>query len=448
MNNRWPRLGRDLHNTKRAPDSRGNSNTEYELLSKNLVRKQISSAAEKREVKQGEGEEDREKWEHLPNYSPIPTLVNKLKIDERWIKLPSPVIWEDDIFVSSGETVHRISIDGSVLEKYKLPAEIVASPAISEDTLIVGTLDNSLHAIDITTGDEVWSMETQGSVFGSPIISNNKIYFGDIGGQIYEVSTTGEVIWSSSVDNGILTRAAIVDDILFFGGLGVGDTMGQDSRGGPFTTSRNYFYAVDKENGDVLWKNKEYGLITDPVITDECVCIATKLTIRGVEIEEGTEEWETSLDSGVAGSPAVDNGHLVVGCLDGGVHRLIGESGEKVWEFETDGSILSSPAISGTTGVIASEHDGVYIFDTETGDIIQYFELDDCHRSAPAFSKNGIAFQNSLFIQKRDSIHSSEDKSDDRQIGRATELREKAEKNPESLTEAEIDELTDILNNE
>lgn len=396
----WPMLGRDRHNTKSVVPSDEPGTCEYELVTKTLTRELITQSNEEANT-----EGDREKWEYLPNHSPIPLLVNKLKADGEWMKSSSPVVHDGNIFIGTNDgQVHKIGYNGSIRESYELPAEIVSTPTVANGILIVGTLDNSLHGVNIQTGDEVWSIETEGSIFGSPIAVGDTVFVGDIGGQIYALNyEDGEEIWSNKVDNAIVTRPAITGSTLIFGGLGVGDPMGQD-HGGPFATSSNYLYAIDQTNGGIAWEQEISGYTIDPLIIDGGVCVGTQSgKIRSLRVEDGSEKWEMSLESRIVGSPATDDGELILGCLDGTVYRIAPNTNQTVWEFETEGSILSEPAIHGLTGVIASEYDGIYVFDTRTGDVIQYFELEDRQRSAPAFTGDGFVLQNSIFLKKIDS---------------------------------------------
>ena len=90
--------------------------------------------------------------------------------------------------------------------------EIVSSPAVSNGVVYVGSVDNNLYAFDALTGQFLWSFNAADIFVASPAINpnNNTLYIGSFDGSFYAIDTnTGLQKWSFNVDNIIASSAAV-----------------------------------------------------------------------------------------------------------------------------------------------------------------------------------------------------------------------------------------------
>jgi outer membrane protein assembly factor BamB len=63
----------------------------------------------------------------------------------------------------------------------------------------------SLHAIDLTTHNELWSFAGNGSLVSAPIIINQTVFVGSSSGNVYAIdATTGTQMWSGSAGDAIV----------------------------------------------------------------------------------------------------------------------------------------------------------------------------------------------------------------------------------------------------
>src|SRR5581483_794923 len=79
------------------------------------------------------------------------------------------------IDISTGKEIWRTSRDGWFW----------SSPAVVEDTLYIGSGNQSLYALDLNTGSERWHFTTSGSIYSSPTVSDGVVYFGSDDGNLY-----------------------------------------------------------------------------------------------------------------------------------------------------------------------------------------------------------------------------------------------------------------------
>ncbi|MGF1448891.1 MAG: PQQ-binding-like beta-propeller repeat protein [Opitutales bacterium] len=71
-----------------------------------------------------------------------------------------------------------------------------SSPAVTEDTLFIGSRDKRLHAIDRQTGQRRWVFTTRGRVDASPLVYDDAVVAGSSDGRLYALQrSSGQVRW-------------------------------------------------------------------------------------------------------------------------------------------------------------------------------------------------------------------------------------------------------------
>jgi outer membrane protein assembly factor BamB len=73
-------------------------------------------------------------------------------------------------------------------------------------------------------------------------------------------------------------------------------------------------------------------------------------------------DWTATTGAAVVSSPAVVNGVVYVGSIDGNVYALNATSGATLWTGTTGGGVDSSPAVANGVVYIGSNDDKVYAF--------------------------------------------------------------------------------------
>ena len=79
-------------------------------------------------------------------------------------------------------------------------AWVWAEPVIEEGTLFVSALDGSIHAVDDSTGEKIWSASIEGQIVSSPILFDRKR--GQIRERALAVPSGTENVWVISVIDG------------------------------------------------------------------------------------------------------------------------------------------------------------------------------------------------------------------------------------------------------
>jgi outer membrane protein assembly factor BamB len=78
-----------------------------------------------------------------------------------------------------------VSAGGAFLWARDLGAPIDSSPAVADGVVYVGSEDDSLYAVDQTSGKVVWSYATGGQVESSPAVANNMVFVGSDDRSLY-----------------------------------------------------------------------------------------------------------------------------------------------------------------------------------------------------------------------------------------------------------------------
>lgn len=130
----------------------------------------------------------------------------------------------DDILYFGTDAGSVIALDWKTQKRlwtYSVPnreQQIHSSPAISGNTLVIGSRDKHLHAIDRTTGKGLWRFPTRAKIDGSPVIAGDRVYFGSADKFLYGVSLKdGQQVWKQSAGQSVAGSAAVASGKLVIG---------------------------------------------------------------------------------------------------------------------------------------------------------------------------------------------------------------------------------------
>lgn len=214
---------------------------------------------------------------------------------------------------------------GNELWRFERQTQVVGSVAVFGDTVLFGTssiddefdtdpgilgADGYLYAIDTSTDlapTVLWRVPTTDSVWGTPVIADDVVYFGDLDGVLHAVSLGGESgvagteLWTFEADGAVVAEPLIANGKIYFGDFS--DT----------------FYALDLE------RRKAAGPGTNAI---------------------GVGEWSFNSDGWFWATPLLLDNILYVGTLNGKFYALNAETGQEMWADPgvVDGQIVGRAA--------------------------------------------------------------------------------------------------------
>lgn len=149
-----------------------------------------------------------------------------LNKDVKWRFPTQNMLWAPP--VTDGNFIYQSGMDrtlyainkatGKEAWSKKFGGALIASPALDMNgSLFVGSLSSEMVALQSATGDELWRMKTDGTVWSQALVINDKVIFGDVTGKVYALDAkTGSVVWNLTLDGVITASPVLAGDNLVF----------------------------------------------------------------------------------------------------------------------------------------------------------------------------------------------------------------------------------------
>ena len=304
-------------------------------------------------------------------------------------------------FGSLDNKVYSITPEGLVRWTRETGDWVESSPALSPDESIVyiGSWDDSLYALDTSTGDIEWSYQTESLVYSSPAVGDDgTIYFGSSDTFFYALNADGSLRWEALVGSEIDSSPAIdAQGNLFFGTLD-GYVVALESNGSEiwsielpdvalteddskaiisspmlsgdgrlYVGSGNaYLYAIDTADGSILWKYRAEDVVdVSPVMgVDGLILFSSRDGYLYALNKDGSLSWRTMAGIDYYSSPVVDAIGRIYLCsyLGPGDNRLtaFSSTGADLWSYQVPSYIDSSPTILMDGAICFGSSDGTF----------------------------------------------------------------------------------------
>jgi len=316
--------------------------------------------------------------------------------------LSSPVWSQGVIYVGSDDNnLYAIdAVTGHQIWKFSTRGPVPSTPAIDSGVVYFGSYDGNFYAVDAQTGRRKWKFTTAGErrfearglhgmqpknqtmadpfdlYLSSPVVAMGRVYFGSGDGNLYALDTaSGELRWKFATGDVVHASPAFDAGALYFGSW--------DS----------YFYAVDAESGKEKWRfqggqdpliHNQVGFQSSPAVVNGVVYTGCRdSNVYALEAASGKEKWRfNNAMSWVITSPAVVGGKVGFSTSDSSLlHVADAETGKPVLKQQLKAYVFSSPAVS--DGVIyVGVLNGVFeARDLNTGELLWDFQTDASRRN-------------------------------------------------------------------
>jgi outer membrane protein assembly factor BamB len=201
---------------------------------------------------------------------------------------------------------------GKPLWTFKVPGgPVMGSPAIIGGKTFVAGCDNTLHVIDVTNGKELQSVELSGQVGATPALIGDHLYIGTMTNQVQAVNwKKREISWTYEAkkkQQPFAASVAATDEFV----LGA--------------SRDRCLHGIDRKTGNATWIFTTEGkLDSSPVVAGKRVYVPSndgKLYVLTLATGERIQAIELAT-RGILASPAVSDGRLVIGTIDGMLYCL------------------------------------------------------------------------------------------------------------------------------
>jgi outer membrane protein assembly factor BamB len=255
-------------------------------------------------------------------------------------------------------------------------------PAAADGVVYVGSGDGELHAFDAATGAVKWTGPAGNFIYASPAVANGIVYIGSLDGKLYAFrAADGALLWTATTGNQIYASPTVANGFVY---VGSNDTT---------------VYAFDAVTGVSLWTTVTCGsvlfsAVASGVVYAGCANSNSDKQIYALNASTGATLWTTSVGSGPGGSPAIVNGTMYIGSLDGNVYALNAATGAKKWTAAGINPTLSSPAVANGVVYAGSSGGRIYALNSASGAVLWSAVIDDTGYASPAIA-DGVLYTGS-----------------------------------------------------
>ena len=245
------------------------------------------------------------------------------------------------VFGSADRTIYGLNAaDGSLRWKVEASEPVLGAVTIHEGIAYVGASDKTFRAIDIQSGKVVWNYDqVKGYIETKPLIADNKVIFSAWDNTLYALDkTTGKEIWKWT---GGLTR-------MHFSPAAVWPVA---SNGKVFIADpQRAMTAIDLQNGETIWRTfrsqvrETIGLSEDgervysKTMNDSIVCYST-LTNTPEQV------WASNVGFGYEHAPSMPqekDGVMYGSTKEGLLFALEAKTGKIIWKHRIGNSLINT----------------------------------------------------------------------------------------------------------
>jgi outer membrane protein assembly factor BamB len=249
----------------------------------------------------------------------------------------------------------------------------LSTPIVDGESVYVSTTVSKYHheddpgylaAIDATSGERRWTVELPRYASGAPVLADDTLFVGDIGGTLHAVSTTGERRWTRSLGAAVGGPTAygnvvhVLDDSGTIHGFTLeGDRCWREDRSGPLEG----LLGSPSETADAAPAVDDSGVYATILSGDRWDWTATVVAFD----HDGSERWTYTFPSRErTNAPAVVDGTVLVTAGDQ-LHAIDANTGERRWQFTFGYDHAGPPATDGDSVYVGAKN--FYAIDLEDG---------------------------------------------------------------------------------
>ena len=248
---------------------------------------------------------------------------------------------------SDADVVALNSENGAQLWRSKVSSEVLSVPVVSNGIVVVRTTDGELIALNEKTGAKIWNYEHNAPALsvrgiGAPLIAEENIIEGYDNGKLMAMRLTdGKYAWETSIaiPKGRSEVERLVD--LDVDPIDVGGIIYIASYHGGVA-------ALSESDGEVLWRNETISSYTGLGHDTRYLYVSdTSDDVWQLEQRTGASLWkQKDLHQRKLTAPAVYENYVVVGDFEGYVHWLSKSDGRQLGRIKiSDSAIDAKPVI-------------------------------------------------------------------------------------------------------
>lgn len=248
---------------------------------------------------------------------------------------------------SKGQVIALDRATGKIAWRSPVTSEVLCAPVESEGIVVARTLDGKLFGLDAATGKHLWVYDRTVPVLtlrgnSRPVVVAGGVIAGFDSGRVVAVLLkTGQEIWETqvAVPHGRTELERMVD--IDANPVVAGDVV-------YVATYQGRIAALELRSGRILWR-RDMSTSTGIAVDEHNVYVTdSKSHVWALDRSTSASVWRQSqLEARAVTGPAVYQGYVVVGDLQGYVHWLSSDDGSFVGRTQVDGgAIVAAPVVN------------------------------------------------------------------------------------------------------
>ncbi len=317
--------------------------------------------------------------------------------EKKQLKLSIAILGENLFTVDSRGELSAFNLnDGDDVWSVKLDREITAGVGASEDKILLGTKDGAVLALDPKNGAVLWSRRLATEILSKPVAASGKVIVQTVDGKIYALDEkTGRQVWQFHKEGPALSLRGTSTPIFIQNVVITGFATGT-------------IVALTLENGKLIWEipvsqptgRNEIERLTDvdaqPIVNKFRLFVASyQGKLVAIDIRSGEQLW--SRDISVFRDMTIDSKNIYALDDRGVMFAYEQSTGASVWQqAQFFGRKPSPPAIVDGNIIVGDLEGYVHWLNADDGRILARTRIDDDPIVTQAVVRDRIAYVNSV----------------------------------------------------
>jgi outer membrane protein assembly factor BamB len=266
----------------------------------------------------------------------------------------SPIVLDGSIYAPNSDgKLYVFSPDGRLVGTFATGGSLWSQPATDGKTLYVASMDHSVYAVDpANLSNAIWQTELDASIVSGVAVKDGKLYAGTINNSLYALdAASGDILWHVTLDGSIWGTPAVA---------AIADAEEEAAPEAGTTPAANA--SPEPSATEAPTATPEATSATGCETPGEALYIGTETDTQGgtlyaINTADGCTLWTLPTASAIASS-AIVNENTIYFVTENGMIQAVSSDGTTLWQQPVKGQFFSAPVLAGDLLLIAPAKNG------------------------------------------------------------------------------------------